>query len=91
MSGVWEPRYVFDAARRRRRGGGLQRLRHDHEPSDGVVARLTMPQPQFSSALLTDLYELTMLQAYFEEHMRELAVFSLFVRRLPEQRNYLLA
>ena len=32
-----------------------------------------------------------MLQAYFEEHMRELAVFSLFVRRLPERRNYLLA
>ena len=32
-----------------------------------------------------------MLQAYFEEHMREVAVFSLFVRRLPERRNYLLA
>lgn len=32
-----------------------------------------------------------MLQAYFEEHMREIAVFSLFVRRLPERRNYLLA
>ena len=69
----------------------MQRLRHDHEPSDGVVARLTMPQPQFSPVLLTDLYELTMLQAYFEEHMREVAVFSLFVRRLPERRNYLLA
>lgn len=50
-----------------------------------------MPQPQFSSALFADLYELTMLQAYFEEHMRERAVFSLFVRRLPERRNYLLA
>ena len=32
-----------------------------------------------------------MLQAYFEEHMREAAVFSLFVRRLPERRNYLMA
>ncbi len=42
-------------------------------------------------ALFTDLYELTMLQAYFEEEMTEEAVFSLFVRRLPEQRNYLLA
>jgi nicotinate phosphoribosyltransferase len=40
---------------------------------------------------LTDLYELTMLEAYFEEQMRETAVFSLFVRRLPERRNYLLA
>ena len=32
-----------------------------------------------------------MLQAYFEEHMSDTAVFSLFVRRLPERRNYLLA
>ena len=32
-----------------------------------------------------------MLQAYFEEGMGEVAVFSLFVRRLPERRNYLLA
>ena len=44
-----------------------------------------------SPALLTDLYQLTMLQAYFEEQMRDTAVFSLFVRRLPERRNYLLA
>jgi len=48
-------------------------------------------RPQFSSALLTDLYELTMLQAYFEERMCDVAVFSLFVRRLPDRRNYLLA
>lgn len=44
-----------------------------------------------SPALLTDLYELTMLQAYFEERLVDRAVFSLFVRRLPERRNYLLA
>ena len=42
-------------------------------------------------ALLTDLYQLTMLQAYFEEAMTEEAVFSLFVRRLPRRRNFLLA
>lgn len=42
-------------------------------------------------ALFTDLYELTMLQAYFEEAMQESAVFSLFVRELPTRRNYLLA
>jgi nicotinate phosphoribosyltransferase len=41
--------------------------------------------------LLTDRYELTMLQAYHAEGMRERAVFSLFVRRLPEARNFLLA
>jgi nicotinate phosphoribosyltransferase len=50
-----------------------------------------MLQPQYSPILFTDLYELTMLQAYFEEQMCEVAVFSLFVRRLPERRNYLLA
>jgi nicotinate phosphoribosyltransferase len=44
-----------------------------------------------SSALLTDLYELTMLQGYFEERMEETAVFEFFVRRMPERRNFLLA
>lgn len=44
-----------------------------------------------NAALLTDLYELTMIQAYWRTHMEEPAVFSLFVRRLPECRNYLLA
>lgn len=42
-------------------------------------------------ALFTDLYQLTMLQAYVEREMFDEAVFSLFVRRLPAQRNYLLA
>lgn len=44
-----------------------------------------------STALFTDLYELTMMQAYHAEGMVERAVFSLFVRRLPDTRNYLLA
>jgi nicotinate phosphoribosyltransferase len=42
-------------------------------------------------ALFTDLYELTMLRAYLEEGMVGDAVFTLFVRRLPEKRPYLLA
>lgn len=42
-------------------------------------------------ALFTDLYELTMLQAYVDQGMFEPATFSLFVRRLPKRRNYLLA
>jgi nicotinate phosphoribosyltransferase len=42
-------------------------------------------------ALLTDLYELTMLQAYFRNGLDEEAVFDLFIRRLPEHRNYLIA
>jgi nicotinate phosphoribosyltransferase len=41
--------------------------------------------------LLTDLYELTMLSSYFERGMEEMAVFEFFVRRLPEDRNFLLA
>jgi len=44
-----------------------------------------------SQALLTDLYELTMMQAYVEESMEAEAVFDLYVRRLPPTRNYLLA
>ena len=42
-------------------------------------------------ALFTDLYELTMLQAYFNEGMEEEAVFDLFVRHLPPGRNFLVA
>ena len=43
-----------------------------------------------TSALYTDLYQLTMLQAYWHEGMNEPAVFDLFVRRLKD-RNFLLA
>ena len=43
------------------------------------------------SALLTDLYQLTMLQAYFDEGMQDTAVFEFFVRALPPGRNFLLA
>src|SRR5437867_1349552 len=44
-----------------------------------------------NAALLTDLYELTMLQSYFDEGMNDIAVFDLFIRRLPENRNYFVA
>ncbi len=42
------------------------------------------------SPLFTDLYQLTMLQAYFKEGLDATAVFDLFVRRLGP-RNYLVA
>ncbi|MDY7115007.1 nicotinate phosphoribosyltransferase [Halomonas sp. SSL-5] len=42
-------------------------------------------------ALLTDLYQLTMLQAYWAEGMQARATFSLFYRRLPETRRFMLA
>jgi nicotinate phosphoribosyltransferase len=46
---------------------------------------------QRESALLTDLYQVTMAQAYFCAEMRGTAVFELFVRRLPPRRRFLLA
>jgi nicotinate phosphoribosyltransferase len=42
-------------------------------------------------ALFADLYELRMARAYRDLGMEREAVFSLFVRRLPPTRNYLLA
>jgi nicotinate phosphoribosyltransferase len=44
-----------------------------------------------SSALLTDLYQLTMLQAYFDRGMEDPATFEFFVRKLPPRRNFLVA
>lgn len=41
--------------------------------------------------LLTDLYQLTMLQAYFDQGMNDTAVFEFFVRKLPAERNFLIA
>jgi nicotinate phosphoribosyltransferase len=43
------------------------------------------------SLLLTDLYQLTMLQAYWQHGMHEPAVFELFVRALPPGRRFLVA
>ena len=44
-----------------------------------------------TGALFTDLYELTMLQAYHDAALQDVAVFELFVRTLPPQRNFLVA
>ena len=44
-----------------------------------------------STALVTDLYELTMAQSYLEHGKTGKAVFSLFVRKLPKERNFLVA
>ena len=44
-----------------------------------------------TGALLTDLYQLTMLQAYFDQGMNDTAVFEFFVRELPAGRNFLVA
>jgi nicotinate phosphoribosyltransferase len=53
---------------------------------------MSMPaRDAVGSALLTDLYQLTMLQAYRAGGMNDIASFELFVRALPPRRNFLLA
>jgi nicotinate phosphoribosyltransferase len=43
------------------------------------------------SPLLTDLYQLTMLQGYLDQGMEETAVFEFFVRKLPANRGFLIS
>ncbi|HEY6765571.1 MAG TPA: nicotinate phosphoribosyltransferase [Candidatus Sulfotelmatobacter sp.] len=50
-----------------------------------------MAQSLVHSALLADLYELTMAAAYFENNLTANATFELFVRSLPPERSFLLA
>jgi nicotinate phosphoribosyltransferase len=52
-----------------------------------MIAEKSAPE----RVLLTDLYQLTMLQAYFDQQMEETAVFEFFVRKFPVQRNFLIA
>jgi nicotinate phosphoribosyltransferase len=59
------------------------------EPSDGRF--VTGPLALADAALFTDLYELTMAASYFQEGMKAPATFSLFVRKLPARRSYLIA
>ena len=44
-----------------------------------------------TTPLLTDFYQLNMLQAYLEQDMNKTAVFEFFVRELPAQRRFLVA
>ncbi len=46
---------------------------------------------RLDSPLLTDLYQLTMLQSYLDHGLEDTAVFEFFVRKLPAGRNFLLA
>lgn len=44
-----------------------------------------------NAALLTDFYELTMAASYFRQNMHETSTFDLFVRHLPNKRNFLIS
>lgn len=59
---------------------------------DFECARSTssVPAPE-QPALLTDFYQLSMANAYYELGMEQTAVFEFFVRNLPEMRNFLVA
>lgn len=48
-------------------------------------------RPTERSAVLTDLYQLTMLQTYFDRGMNDTAAFEFFVRKLPAGRNFFVA
>jgi nicotinate phosphoribosyltransferase len=47
--------------------------------------------PRYFPALFTDLYEVTMAQAYMAEHMSGTAVFETLFRKLPRGRSYVMA
>jgi nicotinamidase-related amidase len=47
--------------------------------------------PSKTPAVLTDLYQLTMLKAYHDRGMNQTAVFEFYIRNLPTQRNFLMA
>ena len=49
-----------------------------------------MPVEPQSVALTTDLYELTMSAAYYQQGMTGKATFEMFVRNMPENRGYLI-
>lgn len=55
-------------------------------PVPDTTHSIALPCP---SALVTDLYEITMAAAYFENKFEANATFELFVRSLPNGRGYL--
>ena len=44
-----------------------------------------------SLALLTDLYQVTMAQAYFDDHKTERATFSLFIQSYPLNKGFFIS
>jgi nicotinate phosphoribosyltransferase len=58
---------------------------------DVVSGDVRLQREGSTTALFTDLYELTMAQAYYVEHMDQLAVFELTFREMPRNRNYIVA
>ena len=60
-------------------------------PTEVPGAFVSGPVVLRDAALFTDLYELTMAASYLREGMNDRATFSLFVRKLPKARSFLIA
>ena len=56
-----------------------------------VVCAKSMKGGRMSNSLVTDFYELNMAASYLRHEMTETATFSLFCRRLPRDRGFLVA
>jgi len=63
------------------------RRRRDSELSMERIAGTDFPH----GLLLTDLYQLNMVDSYLREGLTDTAVFEFFVRKLPGTRNFLIA
>src|ERR1700761_4722790 len=71
--------------------GHKRRRRRARQPRHQFRPHLGFSMPLAASPLLTDLYELNMVQTYLDRGEDKTAVFEFFVRRLPPRRGFLLA
>src|ERR1700734_2291707 len=72
--------------------GGLQPACGPSRPSSlHVVESRKRAMTERPSALLTDLYQINMMQAYLDRGATDTAVFELFARNLPPRRGFLVA
>jgi nicotinate phosphoribosyltransferase len=80
----------------------FQRTRIKKGDDVGVAVRPKVPQKaaliaprepmiETTTPLLTDLYQLNMIQAYLDHGKTKTAVFEFFVRKFPAQRSFLVA
>src|SRR4029077_2252778 len=60
-----------------------------HAPGKPLSTDRKMDEP--SNPLLTDLYQLNMMQAYLDHGDTGTAVFEFFMRKLPARRGFLMA
>jgi len=56
-----------------------------------IIMNSVLQKPLFRQNMIFDLYELTMAAGYFCNNYNDEATFEVFVREMPENRNYLVA